>query len=148
MSCYTQVYYYELFTYMSYIGNIQESVIKNENFREVIFTGDKSQLVLMCIPVQSEVGEEVHNKVEQTLYIISGVCDVILDHTRTQVTGGDIIVVTPNTRHNFINVGNDPVRIITSYSPPNHIDKRIHKTIEEALGDIDDEKFSEAVNSN
>lgn len=131
---------------MSYIGNIEELVMKNDNFREVIFTGDKSQLVVMCIPPSSEVGEEVHAGVEQTLYIVSGVCEVVLDHERTQVSAGNIVVVPPNTRHNFINTGIDSVRIITTYSPPNHIDKRVHKTLDEALADEEDEKFSDKVN--
>lgn len=131
---------------MSYIGNIQQLVMKNDNFREVIFTGEKSQLVVMSIPVGGEVGEEIHNGVEQTLYIISGVCDVVLDHKRTQVSGGDVVVVTPKTRHNFINTGNEVVKIITTYSPPNHIDGRIHKTIEEADADILDEEFGNKYN--
>lgn len=126
---------------MSYIGNIQQLVMKNDNFREVIFTGEKSQLVVMSIPVGGEVGEETHNGVEQTLYIISGVCDVVLDHKRTQVSGGDVVIVTPKTRHNFINTGNEVVKIVTTYSPPNHIDGRIHKTIEEADADTLDEEF-------
>ena len=126
---------------MSYIGNIQQLVMKNDNFREVIFTGEKSQLVVMSIPVGGEVGEEIHNGVEQTLYIISGVCDVVLDHKRTQVSGGDVVIVTPKTRHNFINTGNEVVKIVTTYSPPNHIDGRIHKTIEEADADTLDEEF-------
>lgn len=126
---------------MSYIGNIQTLVMRNDNFREVIFTGKKSQLVVMSIPVGGEVGEEIHEGVEQTLYIVSGICDVVLDHNRTQVSGGDVIVVTPKTRHNFINTGNEVVKIITTYSPPNHIDGRIHKTIEEAELDVEDEEF-------
>lgn len=131
---------------MSYIGNIQELVMRNDNFREVIFTGKKSQLVVMCIPPSSEVGEEVHTGVEQTLYIVSGVCDVVLDHVTTQVTGGDIVVVTPNTRHNFINTGTESVRIITTYAPPNHIDGRVHVTLEDALKDEEDEAFSDVAN--
>lgn len=131
---------------MSYIVNIEEEVMRNDNFREVLFTGEKSQLVVMCIPPGSEVGEEVHTGVEQTLYIVSGVCDVVLDNKTTQVAGGGIVVVTPNTRHNFINTGNESVRIITTYSPPNHIDKRVHATLEEALNDKDDEAFGEKQN--
>lgn len=128
---------------MSYLGNIENLVIRNDNFREVIFTGVKSQLVVMSIPVGGEVGEETHEHVEQTLYVISGVCKVILDDEEHIVSGGDIIVVTPGTRHNFLNIGEEVVKIITTYSPPNHIDGRIHATKEEADADIEDEKFGE-----
>ena len=129
---------------MSYIGNIQELVMRNDNFREVVFTGKKSQLVVMSIPVGGEVGEEIHTGVEQTLYIISGVCDVILNGETTQVSGGDVVVVTPNTTHNFINTSSEVVKIITTYSPPNHIDGRVHITKADADADTEDEAFGEA----
>lgn len=129
---------------MSYIGNINELVSRNDNFREVIFTGDKTQLVIMSIPVNGEVGEETHLHVEQVLYITSGICEVLLNDKSRMVSAGDIVIVTPNTKHNFINRGEDIVKIITVYSPPNHIDKRIHKTIEDARADIEDEEFGES----
>ncbi len=133
---------------MSYIGNIQQLVMRNDNFREVIFTGKKSQLVVMSIPVSGEVGEEVHTGVEQTLYIVSGICDVVLDGVTTQVSGGDVVVVTPHTRHNFINKGTEVVKIITTYSPPNHVDGKIHVTIDDARNDREDEAFSDEANKN
>ncbi len=130
---------------MSFSINISDKAMQNENFREVIFTGEKTQLVVMSIPVAGEVGEETHRHVEQTLYIISGTCEVILNDITSKVEAGGIVVVTPNTKHNFINVGNQPVKIITVYSPPNHIDGRIHKTIEDAIADAEDEEFGEKV---
>ena len=131
----------------SFIGNIEQLVMRNDNFREVLFTGKKSQLVIMSIPVDGEVGEEVHPNVEQTLYIVSGICDVVLNEEHTKVSGGDVVVVTPGTRHNFINVGNEVVKIITTYSPPNHLDERVHATIQDAANDKEDEAFSEEVNA-
>ncbi len=127
----------------SFIGNIEALVMRNDNFREVIFTGEKSQLVVMSIPVGGEIGEETHDHVEQTLYVVSGICDVSLDGEVTRISGGDVVVVTPGTRHNFINSGNDVVKIITTYSPPNHIDGRVHTTKEEADADVEDEAFGE-----
>jgi mannose-6-phosphate isomerase-like protein (cupin superfamily) len=126
---------------MSYIGSIEQLGMKNDNFREVVFTGTKSQLVVMSIPVNTDVGEETHEFVEQTLYIISGVCKVMLNDEEHIVSGGDVVVVTPGTKHNFINVGEDVVKIITTYSPPNHIDGRVHVTKEDADNDTEDEAF-------
>ena len=124
-----------------YIGNIQALVMRNDNFREVLFTGEKSQLVVMSIPVGGEVGEETHEHVEQTLYLVAGVCKVVLDGEEHIVSGGDVVVVTPGTKHNFINVGEEFVKIITTYSPPNHIDGRVHVTKEDADNDTEDEAF-------
>lgn len=126
---------------MSFIGNIENLAERNDNFREVIFTGAKSQLVVMSIPAGGEVGTETHEHVEQTLYMLSGVCKAVLDDEEHIVSGRDVIVVTPGTKHNFINVGEEAVRIITTYSPPNHIDGRIHRTKEEADLDEEDEVF-------
>jgi len=125
----------------SFIGNIENLVQRNDNFREVLFTGAKSQLVVMSIPVEGEVGEEIHEHVEQTLYLVSGVCKVILNDEEHIVSGGDVVVVTPGTKHNFINVGEEVVKIITTYSPPNHLDGRIHVTKEDADNDTEDEAF-------
>ncbi|MDB5260186.1 MAG: hypothetical protein JWN37_417 [Candidatus Nomurabacteria bacterium] len=130
---------------MSFIGNIQTLVYRNDNFREVVFTGEKSQLVVMSIPPGTEVGEEVHEHVEQTLYIISGLCQAVLDDRVTEVSGGDVIVVTPGTKHNFINNGTETVKIISTYAPPNHIDHRVHVTIDDAKADIEDEDFGDRV---
>lgn len=120
---------------------------KNDNFREVLFTGAKSQLVVMSIPVGGEVGEEIHGHVEQTLYIVSGVCKVVLDGVDHTLSGGDVVVVTPGTKHNFINVGEDVVKIITTYSPPNHIDGRVHVTKEDADHDEEDEAVGDSYTS-
>lgn len=132
---------------MSFIGNIQTLVYKNDNFREVIFTGKNSQLVVMSIPAGADIGEEVHTGVEQTLYIVSGVCDAVLNDKATEVSGGDVVVVTPGTKHNFVNKGTETVKIITTYSPPNHVDGKIHKTKEDAINDKEDEEFGEKANS-
>ena len=125
----------------SFVGNIETLVQRNDHFREVVFTGQKSQLVVMSIPVGGEVGEEIHKHVEQTLYIVSGVCTVVLNDEKHTVSGGDVVVVVPGTKHNFINTGEETVKIITTYSPPNLIDGRIHNTKEDADRDEEDEAF-------
>ena len=57
---------------MSYITNIVEVVAKNTNFRTVLYTATKSQLVVMNIPPGENVGEETHAHVEQILFFQSG----------------------------------------------------------------------------
>jgi mannose-6-phosphate isomerase-like protein (cupin superfamily) len=125
----------------SFVGNIEELVMRNDSFRTVVFTGKKSQLVVMSVPQGSEVGEEIHEHVEQTLYIVSGACNVVLDGVQHLVAGGDVVVVTPGTKHNFINIGEEPLRIITTYSPPNHLEGRVHATKADADNDSEDEAF-------
>ena len=68
----------------------------------------------------------------------------ILDGVETNVGPGDVVMVSPGVRHNFINLGTEPLIISTVYVPPNHIDGRIHKTKEDAVSDVEDEAFGES----
>lgn len=130
---------------MSYITNIFKQTEENSNFRKVLFTGGKSQLVVMDIPVGGEIGEEKHDHVEQTLFFMSGTGKAILNGEESVVNSGDVVVVTPGTEHNFMNTGNEPLKVYTIYAPANHIDGRIHKTKTDADNDEEDEAFGHKV---
>jgi mannose-6-phosphate isomerase-like protein (cupin superfamily) len=130
---------------MSYSGDIISRTRENANFRQVIFTGKKSQLVVMDIPPGGEIGTETHPNVEQTLFFLSGIGEAILDGVRSPIKAGDAVVVTPGTEHNFRNTGNEPLKVYTIYAPPNHIDGRVHRTKAEADADIEDEEFGHSV---
>ncbi len=124
--------------------NIVQATADNEDFRRVLFTGANSQLVVMSIPPGGEVGQETHKHVEQILYFQSGTGKAILDGKTTPIRPGDVVVVTPGTQHNFINTGTVPMKITTTYAPPNHIDGRIQHTKADADADHQDEAFGEA----
>lgn len=126
---------------MSYHANIIQEANDNSNFRKVLFTGSKSQLVVMEIPVGGEIGEETHEHVEQNLFFLSGSGEAILNGDEYTIRAGDVCVVTPGTTHNFINSGTEPMKIYTVYAPPNHIDGRIHASKADADADTADEEF-------
>jgi mannose-6-phosphate isomerase-like protein (cupin superfamily) len=121
--------------------NIIKETQKNSNFRTVLFTGARSQLVVMEIPAGGEVGEETHPHVEQSLFFLSGSAKAILDGVESPVAAGDVVVVTPGTKHNFVNTGTEPLKIYTIYAPANHLDGRIHVTKADADADDADEEF-------
>lgn len=128
---------------MSYIAPVSKLAKENENFRTVLHTGAKSQLVLMAIPVGGDIGEEVHAHVEQTIALVEGEALSVLDGVRREVFAGDIVVVPPGTMHNFINNGTETLKIYTVYAPANHIGGRIHATKADADADVEDEAFGE-----
>lgn len=130
---------------MSIIIPIAKETEANSNFRKVISTGEKTQLVVMNIPVGEEIGQEMHAHVEQILFIHRGSARVMLDSTEQTVGAGDAIIVSPGTKHNVLNVGTEPLLIYTLYAPANHIDGRIHHTKTDADADIEDEEFGESV---
>lgn len=129
---------------MSHHTNVVRAARENENFRQVLFTGKKSQLVVMHIPSGGEIGEETHDRVEQTLFFLSGTGEGMLNGETFAVSAGDAVVVTPGTRHNFKNTGEEPLKVYTVYAPPNHIDGRMHRTKADADTDAEDEAFGEA----
>jgi mannose-6-phosphate isomerase-like protein (cupin superfamily) len=130
---------------MSYIKNIALLTEQNTAFRTVLYTGEKTQLVLMDIPPAEEIGEELHPHVEQILFVQSGYAKVILDGKETDAAAGDVVIVTPGVKHNVINSGINPLKIYTVYAPANHIDGRVHQTKADAEADTEDEAFGEAV---
>lgn len=130
---------------MSTVINLNQAATQNDHFRTVLFTGEKSQLVVMRIPVSEDIGEETHAHVEQILYILSGQGVAVFDGKELPVGEGSVAIVTPGTRHNIRNTGTEPLVIATVYVPPNHLDGTIHRTKADAQADSADESFGEAV---
>lgn len=129
---------------MSYIAHITEVAEKNQNFRTVIHTTAKSQLVVMRLPVGGDIGEETHAHVEQILYFQSGTGQAVLDGKKSPLGPGDVLIVTPGTKHNIVNTGTEPLVIATIYVPPNHLDGTVHKTKADGVADVKDEMFGES----
>jgi mannose-6-phosphate isomerase-like protein (cupin superfamily) len=129
---------------MPFQTNIVTATKNNAYFRQVLFTGANSQLVVMSIPPGGEVGEETHKFTEQTLFFLSGTGEAVIDGKVSPIGPGDVFVVTPGTKHNFRNTGTTDLKIYTVYAPPNHIDGRIHKTKADADADTADEAVGES----
>jgi len=128
---------------MSYFTHIVKEVQDNPNFRRVLFTGPKSQLVIMSIPPGGEIGEETHGHTEQVLFFLSGSGEGSWDGRKYPIGPGDVVVVTAGTKHNFRNTGTEALKLYTVYAPPNHIDGRIHRTKADADADAADEAVVE-----
>ncbi|GIE95750.1 cupin domain-containing protein [Paractinoplanes rishiriensis] len=104
---------------------------KNPDFRRVLWTGKHTQLVVMTIPPDGEIGEEVH-EVDQILTFVSGVGKAIVSGETRNVAQGDLVVVPAGRKHNFLNTGPNPLVLYTVYGPPEHADGAVHRTKEEA----------------
>ena len=105
---------------------------QNEDFRREIATGSHSQVVAMTIPPGGEIGEEVHEHVDQILLFVEGEAEAVLDGERSPVGPGDLVFVKAGTRHNFITRGDRPLRLVTVYAPPEHEPGTVHHTKAEA----------------
>jgi mannose-6-phosphate isomerase-like protein (cupin superfamily) len=117
-----------------YHGSIENLTLQNSYFRQVLYTGKYTQLVLMNLKPKEEIGMEVHETVDQFFRFEAGQGKVVIDQTEYQVKDGDAVIVPAGSRHNVINLSvNKDLKLYTLYSPPNHPDGTIHKTIEEAM---------------
>jgi mannose-6-phosphate isomerase-like protein (cupin superfamily) len=114
------------------IVDVFERARQNEAFRREVATGPHSQLVVMTIPPGGEIGEEVHEHVDQILLFVEGDAEAILDGERATVGRNDLVFVRAGTRHNFVNAGERALRLATIYSPPEHEPGTVHGTKEEA----------------
>jgi len=115
-----------------YVANIEKLSLENENFRQVLYTAKNSQLVVMSLKPQEEIGEEIH-QLDQFIRCESGQGKAILDGVEHDISDGFAVVVPAGAKHNIINTSEDKsLKLYTLYSPPNHRDGVIHKTKAEA----------------
>ncbi|NHC16376.1 cupin domain-containing protein [Motilibacter deserti] len=105
---------------------------KSADFRRVLWTGKHTQLVIMTIPPDGEIGEEVHEDTDQVLTFVSGVGEARVGGQKKKVEAGDLVAVPAGTKHNFVNTGPNPLVLYTVYGPPEHAAKAVHHTKEEA----------------
>ena len=105
---------------------------KSADFRRVLWTGEHTQLVIMTIPPDGEIGEEVHDANDQVLSFVSGLGKAVIAGESKQVKGGDVVVVPAGVKHNFRNAGPNPLVLYTVYGPADHADGAVHKTKAEA----------------
>ncbi|HEX8150856.1 MAG TPA: cupin domain-containing protein [Pyrinomonadaceae bacterium] len=119
-------------TQKAYTEDVLRLARENKNFRQVLFTTERSQLVLMSLKAGEEIGEEVHEGIDQVLAFAAGEGEAVVAGKRSPVRAGTVVVVPSGTRHNFVNTGNAPLKLVTVYTPPEHPDGTIHLTKEEA----------------
>jgi mannose-6-phosphate isomerase-like protein (cupin superfamily) len=112
--------------------DIVQAARENEAFRREVITADHSQLVVMTIPVEGEIGEEVHQHVDQILIFVDGDGEAVLEGRRSSIGPNDLVFVKAGTRHNFVNTGDRPLRLVTVYAPPEHSPGTVHATKEGA----------------
>ena len=116
-----------------YSVDIETRTLENDNFREVLFTGPNSQLVVMTLKPGEEIGQETHEGHDQFIRVEAGEGEAILGGQQHRLGDGSAVVVPAGTQHNVINTSpSDPLRLYTIYSPPEHPDGTVHRTKQEA----------------
>jgi len=111
--------------------DLKHAANDNDCFRAVLFTGEHSQLVVMSLRPDEEIGDEVHSE-DQFFYLVEGDGEAVLDGIASTLEEHDGLCVPAGTRHNIRNTGNAAMKLFTIYSPAHHPARTVHRTKAEA----------------
>jgi mannose-6-phosphate isomerase-like protein (cupin superfamily) len=63
---------------------------------------------------------------------VAGAGEAVLKGERTPVGPGRLVFVPAGTKHNFVNAGDEDLKLYTVYAPPEHAPGTVHETKAEA----------------
>jgi len=113
--------------------DIERATLDNSNFRKVLYTSKHSQLVLMSLKPEEDIGMEVHEENDQFFRFEKGQGKCIIDGNEYELSDGVAVVVPTGAQHNIINTSKtEDLKLYTIYSPPHHKDGIVRATKEEA----------------
>ncbi len=122
-----------------YKANIEELTVANNNFRQVLYTGEQMQLVLMSLKPGEDIGSEIHPENDQFFRFDAGKGKVVINETEYEVSDGDAIVVPKGAEHNIINTSTtEDLKLYTIYAPSHHKDGVVRATKQEAMDNEED----------
>ena len=111
-----------------HLKNLGETAKQNTTFRTVVANAKHTQVVIMSVSPGEDIGLEVHPNEDQVLYLVSGKGEVLLSGQKSEFNAGDCVLVPAGAEHNFTTIGDEPMKIITTYSPPHHPKGTVHNT--------------------
>ena len=122
-----------------FVFNIEAYTLKNEAFRQALWTGKNMQLTLIRILPGEDIGLEQHNGLDQFLRIESGTGVVYMGDDKENLTfqanvEDDFSVMIPAGKwHNLVNTGDEPLLLYSIYTPAEHPFGTVHNTKAEAV---------------
>lgn len=112
---------------MSYVF-VSNDVLDNDYFRRVLHTGEHQQYVAMALKPKENIGMEIHQNNTQSVEIIDGKGEAIIDGQKIRLYPGKRIVVEPGIYHDIRASTNSWLRLLTIYTPPLHPEGEINKS--------------------
>jgi mannose-6-phosphate isomerase-like protein (cupin superfamily) len=98
--------------------DVRAEALINHAFLRVIHTGSREQIVVMTLPPDGDIGDEVHPQTDQLFVVVEGNGEARVGAYELAVEAGDLVFVEAGTRHNIINRATIPLRLITVLAPP------------------------------
>lgn len=102
----------------SIVYDLSANVNNNEQFRRILTTTKRSQLVMMTLQPKQEIGLETHDG-DQFIYIQEGNGTLIMNNDTYKIYPGVGFIIPSGTRHNVIS-DNNKLKLFTIYAPPEH----------------------------
>ena len=117
---------------LGYVANITEMTKANTDFRRVLYSGSKLQLVLMSVAPGEDLAGAIHVEADQFFCIEQGKGRIVIDGMTHKVEPGDCALVPAGAYHNLFCTGHEPLKICTISGPPHHRDQLVQRTKPEA----------------
>lgn len=121
-----------------FVTDLKQDTISNTYFRAARWTCKNMQLTLMSVPVDSDIGLDVHQISDQFFYIEQGSALVIMGNCvdclqyQAHIAEGYAVIVPVGIWHNIVNTGSVPLKMFTIYAPSLYPHGSIYRTKEEA----------------
>lgn len=107
--------------------NIEKETIKNNNYRKVLYTDAKQQLVVMSLNPGEDIPLESHNG-SQFFRIEKGRGVALIKNKRVLLRDGVGLIIPKSTKHTIKNTSKtNSLKMYSIYSPPQHPPKTLHK---------------------
>jgi mannose-6-phosphate isomerase-like protein (cupin superfamily) len=123
---------------LGWVGDIERLTLDNDTFRTVVFTGTHTQLTVMRIAPGEDIGLESHPHLDQFLRIEQGKARVEFGTTEERIEETHDVevdwafIVPAGVWHNVVNTGDGELKLYSLYSPPEHPDRTVHRTKQDA----------------
>ena len=116
-----------------YKTNIEEETLSNENYRKVLHTAEHMQLVVMSLKPEEDIPKEIHEEHDQFIRVEKGDAYVKIEDEEFNLSEDDIIIIPAGNYHYVKNTSEtNDLKLYTIYTPAEHPNGTIHKTLEEA----------------
>lgn len=117
-----------------YHANIEQKTEQNSNFREVLYTGEHLQLVLMSLLPGEEIGLETHHENDQFFRVESGEGKCEINGNFYTLSVWSALVIPAKAKHNISNTSQtQSLKMYTIYTPPHHKDWIVRATKQDAI---------------
>lgn len=115
-----------------FMVDMESATRGNSHFRKVLFTGPHAQLVVMSLKPGEDIGVETHDTLDQFIRLDGGSGKAVIGGKEYALKNGSAIVVPAGSEHNVI-AGPKGMKLYAVYTTPNHPDKVIDDTKEDAV---------------